>query len=218
MAKPRVHEVAEDLGIESKNSLTKLGEMGEYVRSASSTIRPPVVRRLKEMYKPSDKPAAAPAPAAATPTPASAPALRAGPEDTGAECRRNPRLRSPLAGSGGSGPSEIAPAPAPRPAPAASASAPGAPVAPAPRAPRPRPATPQQRPRRRARCPANPGAPGRATIHSPRPRAWVSSVVPAQKAVRARVRLVQVAPAATLVCLVPVVRLACLACRVPTRR
>ncbi|MDO4785137.1 MAG: translation initiation factor IF-2 N-terminal domain-containing protein, partial [Propionibacteriaceae bacterium] len=74
MAKPRVHEVAKDLGIESKELLTKLSEMGEYVKSASSTIEPPVVRRLKEMYASAqDKPAAPAAPKPTAPAP-SAPA------------------------------------------------------------------------------------------------------------------------------------------------
>ncbi len=57
MAKVRVYELAKELGIESKVVMTKLQEMGEFVRSASSTVEPPVVRRLREQL-----PAAAPAP------------------------------------------------------------------------------------------------------------------------------------------------------------
>ena len=38
MAKVRVHELAKQLGMESKEVLAKLQEMGEFVRSASSTI------------------------------------------------------------------------------------------------------------------------------------------------------------------------------------
>jgi translation initiation factor IF-2 len=73
-AKPRVHEVAAELGIDSKVALDKLKEMGEYVKGPSSSIEPPVARRLKaaleaDGIKPA--PAAAPAPAkAATPRPA----------------------------------------------------------------------------------------------------------------------------------------------------
>src|SRR6476469_8557615 len=45
--KPRVHELAKELGVESKIVLAKLQEMGEYVKSASSTIEAPVARRLR---------------------------------------------------------------------------------------------------------------------------------------------------------------------------
>ncbi|NMD46708.1 MAG: hypothetical protein GYA85_08090, partial [Propionibacterium sp.] len=48
MAKVRVYELAKELGLESKDLLKKLNDMGEFVRSASSTIEPPVVRRLNE--------------------------------------------------------------------------------------------------------------------------------------------------------------------------
>jgi translation initiation factor IF-2 len=48
--KARVHELAKELGVESKVVLAKLKEMGEFVKSASSTIEPPVARRLKEAF------------------------------------------------------------------------------------------------------------------------------------------------------------------------
>ncbi len=57
MAKVRVHELAKQLGMESKVVLAKLKEMGEFVTSASSTIEPPVARRLIEAF-PNAKPAA----------------------------------------------------------------------------------------------------------------------------------------------------------------
>ena len=41
MAKVRVYELAKELGVESKVVMTKLQEMGEFVRSASSTVEPP---------------------------------------------------------------------------------------------------------------------------------------------------------------------------------
>ena len=47
MANPRVHEVAAAAGINSKTALDVLGEMGERVKSASSSIPPPVARRLR---------------------------------------------------------------------------------------------------------------------------------------------------------------------------
>jgi len=50
VAKVRVHELAKQLGMESKVVLAKLKEMGEFVTSASSTIEPPVARRLIEAF------------------------------------------------------------------------------------------------------------------------------------------------------------------------
>ncbi len=50
MAKVRVYELAKEFGVESKAVMAKLTEMGEFVRSASSTIEAPVVRRLKEAF------------------------------------------------------------------------------------------------------------------------------------------------------------------------
>src|SRR6478672_4437344 len=91
VAKVRVYELAKELGVESKTLLNHLKEQGEFVRSASSTIEPPVVRKIRETF-PAElagggaaKPAApakkatpakpaAPAPAPAAPAPASAPA------------------------------------------------------------------------------------------------------------------------------------------------
>ncbi|UFS60087.1 translation initiation factor IF-2 [Subtercola endophyticus] len=48
MAKPRVHEIASELGVDSKVALAKLKEMGQFVKGPSSSIEPPVARRLKE--------------------------------------------------------------------------------------------------------------------------------------------------------------------------
>ncbi|MFM1796716.1 MAG: hypothetical protein RL733_497, partial [Actinomycetota bacterium] len=67
MAKVRVYELAKDLGMESKDVLAKLQEMGEFVRSASSTVEPPVVRKFLEKYPPAVKPAAAEKPAKKAP-------------------------------------------------------------------------------------------------------------------------------------------------------
>ncbi|WP_460447751.1 translation initiation factor IF-2 N-terminal domain-containing protein, partial [Angustibacter aerolatus] len=76
MAKVRVYELAKELGVESKVLMTKLNEMGEFVRSASSTVEAPVVRRLREQLPADSAPAApkqtaarpaAPKPAAAAP-------------------------------------------------------------------------------------------------------------------------------------------------------
>jgi len=51
VAKVRVYELAKELGLESKELLSTLNEMGEFVRSASSTIEAPVVRRVTEKVK-----------------------------------------------------------------------------------------------------------------------------------------------------------------------
>ncbi len=50
MAKVRVYELAKEFGVESKAVMAKLQEMGEFVRSASSTIEAPVVRKLKDEF------------------------------------------------------------------------------------------------------------------------------------------------------------------------
>src|SRR5690606_31929253 len=63
--KPRVHELAKELGVESKVVLAKLQEMGEYVKSASSTVEAPVARRLRAIMEE----AAATAPPAAPTAP-----------------------------------------------------------------------------------------------------------------------------------------------------
>nr|WP_211240487.1 translation initiation factor IF-2 [Haloglycomyces albus] len=47
-AKPRVHELAKELGITSKEALAKLKDMGEFVKTASSTVEAPVARRLRQ--------------------------------------------------------------------------------------------------------------------------------------------------------------------------
>jgi translation initiation factor IF-2 len=46
MAKIRVYELAKVLGMESRQVLKMLGEAGEFVRSASSTVEPPVIVAL----------------------------------------------------------------------------------------------------------------------------------------------------------------------------
>jgi len=48
VSKVRVHELAKELGMTSKEVLAKLADLGEYVKSASSTVEAPVIRKLKE--------------------------------------------------------------------------------------------------------------------------------------------------------------------------
>lgn len=47
MVSPRVHEIARELGVDSKVALAKLRELGEFAKSPSSTIDPAVARRLR---------------------------------------------------------------------------------------------------------------------------------------------------------------------------
>ena len=81
MPKARVYELAKELGVDSKTVLNKLEAMGEFVKSASSTVEPPVARKLRNAFasnaqsnaSESKKPAAPakkPAAPAASPTPA----------------------------------------------------------------------------------------------------------------------------------------------------
>ncbi|MEV0001919.1 translation initiation factor IF-2 [Micromonospora sp. NPDC050980] len=78
--KARVHELAKELGVESKTVLAKLKEMGEFVKSASSTVEAPVARRLRNAFvasagspAPAAPPAAASSGPAPTPTPTPTP-------------------------------------------------------------------------------------------------------------------------------------------------
>jgi len=64
--KARVHELAKELGVESKTVLAKLQELGEYVKSASSTVEAPVARRLRASFESGGAMASAPAPARGT--------------------------------------------------------------------------------------------------------------------------------------------------------
>ena len=49
--KARVHELAKELGVTSKEVLARLSEQGEFVKSASSTVEAPVARRLARVVR-----------------------------------------------------------------------------------------------------------------------------------------------------------------------
>jgi len=104
VAKVRVHELAKELGITSKDAVAKLQELGEFVRSASSTIEAPVVKKLRGEFPG----------AVAKTTPAPAPSRPAAPAPSG-----------PKPGAAPAAPAATAP-----PAPSAEPSAPAAPAAP----------------------------------------------------------------------------------------
>ncbi|MDO4908885.1 MAG: translation initiation factor IF-2 [Corynebacterium sp.] len=97
--KLRVHELAKKLGVTSKELLATLKEQGEFVKTASSTIESPVVKKMEEHYaklgittdtatKDAPKPAAskekpAPKPSAAA-KPAPKPAAKPAPKPSAA--------------------------------------------------------------------------------------------------------------------------------------
>ncbi|MBT1034902.1 translation initiation factor IF-2 [Canibacter sp. lx-45] len=47
---PRVHEIAAELGVKSKEVLEKLSEMGEHIKAPSSSVIPPVERRIRAAF------------------------------------------------------------------------------------------------------------------------------------------------------------------------
>ncbi|MGW2814551.1 translation initiation factor IF-2 [Streptomyces sp. NPDC001415] len=173
MAKVRVYELAKEFGVESKVVMAKLQELGEFVRSASSTIEAPVVRKLTDALqgpggnagKSAAKPGAprkatpakpaAPSPAAAArpaapkpgaPAPKPAPAAPAAPVTPAAPVSSTPS-QAPAASGPRPGPKPAPAKPAPvTPVPAAEFSAPAPAQPAAPQAPRPAGATPGPRP------------------------------------------------------------------------
>ncbi|MDT0156910.1 translation initiation factor IF-2 [Microbacterium sp. ARD32] len=121
--KPRVHEIAAELGVDSKFALAKLKELGEFVKSPSSTVEPPVARKLRAAIeadpsaKPAEKPsekqaktpaAGAPRPGAPVPGPKPGPAKPAKAEEPAAETPSAPAAPAPEKSSapkpGGSAP------------------------------------------------------------------------------------------------------------------
>lgn len=51
MANPRVHEIASELGVDSKTVLIGLKELGEFAKASSSSIKPPVARKVKALIR-----------------------------------------------------------------------------------------------------------------------------------------------------------------------
>ncbi|PZF59828.1 translation initiation factor IF-2 [Curtobacterium sp. MCSS17_008] len=116
MAKPRVHEIASELGVDSKTAMEKLKELGEFVKGPSSSVEPPVARKLRAALQADGASTASKPAASATP---SAPAKTAA-----------PRSGAPKPGGPRPGPARPAPAPKPEPevqAPAADTPTPAAP-------------------------------------------------------------------------------------------
>ncbi|MFE7721715.1 translation initiation factor IF-2 [Nocardia rhizosphaerihabitans] len=174
--KARVHELAKELGVTSKELLAKLKEQGEFVKSASSTVEAPVARRLRESLASKSAPAADAKPAA-RPGPSQAARPAAKPTPGGPRPGPRPAPAAPAAAAPAApapapaepaAPAEVKPAPAARPTPAAAQSAPAAKPAGTTPAPGPRPAPGAPRPGQPATGQGRPAQPAPGT-QAPRP-------------------------------------------------
>ena len=162
--KARVHELAKELGVTSKEVLARLSEQGEFVKSASSTVEAPVARRLREAFGGAKPAEAAPAKAPAKKSaPAKAAATPAAPDA--------PPAAKPAAPAPAPAPAPVAPpVPVAPPAPVEVAPAPASPVAEA--GPRPGPAAPKPagpRPPRVGNNPFSSAQPVERAIPRPQP-------------------------------------------------
>ena len=135
MSKARVHELAKNYGVTSKEIIEKLESIKEYVKSASSTVEAPVVRKLEKAF-PELAEAAAAAPAEKAPAKkapakkkAAATAPVEAPEEAPAEVTAPPVPTAPTA--------QVAPVPAAPTAPVPPAPVAETPVVEAPAGPRP---------------------------------------------------------------------------------
>ncbi len=123
--KARVHELAKELGVTSKEVLARLSEQGEFVKSASSTVEAPVARRLRESFgggKPAPEKTAgngAGATKAAAKAAAPAPAKPAAPKPAAPPAPEPPPAPAPEPPQAGSTDAPASPAPTPGPRPAA---------------------------------------------------------------------------------------------------
>ncbi|MCY1145209.1 translation initiation factor IF-2 [Actinoplanes sp. Pm04-4] len=106
--KARVHELAKELGVDSKTVLAKLKEMGEFVKSASSTVEAPVARRLRGALEAGSAPAA---PAAAAPSASAPAAARPAPPSARPQPPRRPTAPAPAAGAPSAPTSPASPSP-----------------------------------------------------------------------------------------------------------
>ena len=131
MAQPRVHEFAKEVGVPSKEVIAKLKDMGEFVKSSSSTLNPMVLKKLRAEF----------------PAAAAKPAAKAGPAESAAKPAPKPAAAKPAAKPA---PKPAAAKPAAKPAPKPAAAKPAAKPAPKPAAesaaPKPAAAKPAAKP------------------------------------------------------------------------
>jgi translation initiation factor IF-2 len=188
VAKVRVHELAKELGVESKVVLAKLKEMGEFVKSASSTVEPPVVKRFTDQYgaelksagesgaaKKSAKPSAPAKKAAASPAAAAPQAAQTEAVVAEAPAIAEPQPEAPAAEAPAAEvpaaevpAARTAPRPGPKPGPQKPAPAPEPEVPAAPAAAAATPAAPETETRRPGTPGPRPGG-GGARPGAPRP-------------------------------------------------
>ncbi len=140
MAKARVHELAKEFGVPSKDVLAALKDMGEFVKSASSTVEAPVARRLEEMHGDAWKQAAEAKAAkkAAKKAPAKKAAAGNGAPAAEVEVEVEVATDTPAEAAGGPAINDVVPEAMPTPTPAPRPAAPSvesAPVAQEPEAP-----------------------------------------------------------------------------------
>ena len=182
MSKVRVYELAKEFGLESKEVLKQLRDMGEFVKSASSTVEAPVVRKYRQAREGSGaaaqggKPSAGPnksssgggkpAPTAKpTATPGSAAASAAKPTATPGSAAAS--AAKPTATPGSAAASAAKPTATPG---SAAASAAKPPSGDTPSSARPAGPTPGMRPAQPARPAAQkPATPGQAPAGPARP-------------------------------------------------
>ena len=152
MAKLRVHELAKELGITSKELMGHLKEAGEFVKSSSSSLEPPVVRQMREKFAAAPKTKKADAkPASKAPKPSAAkPAAKKAAAPAEATAEAAPKAAAPKADAPKPG--------APKPAAAAKS------------APKPRAKKPEGAPKPAGRKPAEGSAPKPAPRRSDAPR------------------------------------------------
>ncbi|CAM5388341.1 translation initiation factor IF-2 [Corynebacterium variabile] len=150
--KLRVHELAKQLGVTSKELLATLKEQGEFVKSASSTVEPPVAKKMRNHYGAgSASKDATPGAASATPGPVPGSAAKPSAKPTpGAKPGAAGQKPGPKPATGS----------AAKPAPSAPAEKKATPAQPAPKSsPRPTPGA--------AAKPAGRPTPGAAAGHKP---------------------------------------------------
>ncbi|OBH68991.1 translation initiation factor IF-2 [Mycobacterium mantenii] len=147
--KARVHELAKELGVTSKQVLARLNEQGEFVKSASSTVEAPVARRLRESFG-----GGKPAPQKAAAKPAAKGEAKAPAKADGSSLDQ--ALDNAIGSAGGNG--EAVATPAKPAAPPASAAAPTE----APARPGPAPARPSAPAPGQPKAPAPGQPPGQA--------------------------------------------------------
>ncbi|MGX4689506.1 translation initiation factor IF-2 [Streptomyces sp. JNUCC 63] len=181
MAKVRVYELAKEFGVESKVVMAKLQELGEFVRSASSTIEAPVVRKLTDAFqqgngsgrsaaKPAAPKKAAPRPAAPSPAQAGGTPRAAKAAGERPAAPKPPASPKPAAAQQPAAPSAPAPTPGPRPVPGpkpAPRPAPAAPTTPEFTAPPSAPSPAAPKPGARPGAPKPGGRPGQGQAARP---------------------------------------------------